>query len=170
MKRLRVCTLLNRWRHTHGFGVHSPMAYAFLENIVRLPYACYADARYASREERLLHRIAARMNPETVYFDSGVPDALREAVLDADSRFSMLDCVDESSGRLLAVFGSNPDSGQLRAASACIDAIVYMADAPAADPDALCVGRSTGILFRSPRKAILIASPRMAFVTYDICL
>lgn len=170
MKRLRVCPLLNRWRHTRGFGVHSPMAYAFLENIVRLPYACYADARYASHEERLLHRIAARMAPETVYFDSGIPDSLREAVLDADSRLEVLDFVPESPGRLLAVFGSDPDYGQLRAAFACGNAIVYMADAPAADPDVLCAGRSTGILFRSPRKALLIASPRMAFVTYDICL
>lgn len=170
MKRLRVCTLLNRWRHTHGFGVHSPMAYAFLENIVRLPYACYADARYASREERLLHRMAALTGLEAVYFDSGVPAALREAVLDADSRLRVLDSVPESPGRMLAVFGSNPDPVQLRAASACSNAIVYMADAPAADPDALCAGRCTGILFRSSRKAILIASSRMAFVTYDICL
>ena len=65
-------TLLKRWsrlRHTRGFGVHSPFAYAFITSVLCPPrrYGYYAYSTVGrNRHMRLLVRLLAYFNPSSV--------------------------------------------------------------------------------------------------------
>ena len=56
---------LTRYRHSKGFGVHSPFAFRFITEVLgeRCPY--YDFERLKSPHQRLLYRIAARLAPAT---------------------------------------------------------------------------------------------------------
>lgn len=41
---MNICTPYLRWRHSRGFGVHSPYAYSFIMDVLRPgPYRYYSD-------------------------------------------------------------------------------------------------------------------------------
>ena len=63
---------LDRLRHGHGFGVHSPFAYRFITGCLResLPY--YAYDTVTSPVHRLVFRIAVYFRPDT-YHVCGIP-------------------------------------------------------------------------------------------------
>lgn len=54
-----------RYRHSKGFGVHSPFAFRFITEVLgeRCPY--YDFRRLPSAHQRLIYRIAARLSPAT---------------------------------------------------------------------------------------------------------
>lgn len=56
---------LARYRHSKGFGVHSPFAFRFITEVLgeRCPY--YDFDRLASAHQRIAYRIAARLSPAT---------------------------------------------------------------------------------------------------------
>ena len=71
-----------RLRHSRGFGVHSPFAYAFIRDAIRGHYAYYAyelaDAVPARAAElRLLVRVCAFLNPSCVAVSAADTDARR---------------------------------------------------------------------------------------------
>lgn len=67
-----------RWRHGHGFGVHSPFAYDFITLTLRerLPYYAYeridaacrniSDSTLSARKVKLIFRVVAKFSPKTV--------------------------------------------------------------------------------------------------------
>lgn len=48
-------------RTTYGFGVHSPFAFQFITDVIRLPYAYYAYEHIDSPFERLAYRVAVHL-------------------------------------------------------------------------------------------------------------
>lgn len=82
-----------RWRHTRGFGVHSPYAYRFVENVVHpgrlYSYYGYSDidatcgsegfSRRVRREARMFLRFLVFMNPKSVYIPVGANAAFHAA-------------------------------------------------------------------------------------------
>lgn len=170
MKRLKTAGIINRWRHTHGFGVHSPAAFAFIKTIVRCPYAYYADRDIKSPLARLAHRIVSRADIDFVYLSDDISSEFYEAISLANSHVRFLKKTDFVPERTLAIIGSKPDRQVLYFLSKGKDNIIIMTDAPAAYPDELCRDRSKGFLLRSPHRALLVTSDRMDFVSYDIIL
>ncbi len=56
---------LARLRHSRGYGVHSPFAYALIMDAIREPagYDYYAYAELPQARQRLLYRLAAYFDP-----------------------------------------------------------------------------------------------------------
>lgn len=81
-----------RWRASKGYGVHSPLAFRIVKNVVRPPrdVAYYGeerlsvDARDMSgsvlRRARLLLRFVAELQPSYVWAPSGLSPLYRDAV------------------------------------------------------------------------------------------
>lgn len=80
-------TLFRCLRHRHGFGIHSPFAYAFVTEVLaqRLPYYGYADISHDARI-RLLFRLIVYFQPEKAAVFSSQPDLLRRAIIRASSK------------------------------------------------------------------------------------
>lgn len=112
-----------RWRHTRGYGVHSPFAYEVVSEAVhpRRIYAYYGDtdiecslleaglrAPHAERLARLLLRVCAIVRPEAVFFSETLPPALditmEAAVRAADSYTAITRFPEEADECSLAVF------------------------------------------------------------------
>ena len=75
------------WRHSRGFGIHSPFAYRFITEVLaqRLPYYGYADISADSRI-RLIFRVIAYFGPEHILILSSQPRLLKMAAHRAYSR------------------------------------------------------------------------------------
>lgn len=85
---------LKRWRHTRGFGVHSPFAYRIIRDGIRLDkeYAYYADeeiARICRREGLSYHterdacmflHITALLNVRNAYISKNAPEPFLTAI------------------------------------------------------------------------------------------
>lgn len=86
---LNLAASLRRVRHGRGFGIHSPFAYRFVTEVLRLPddYGYYAYLYIARQRMRVLFRVAVHFCPREVAF-IGCEDnsEVRKAVFSAVSR------------------------------------------------------------------------------------
>lgn len=77
-----ILSRLQRWRHSRGFGVHSPFAFRFITETLHQPYAYYAYSRLAQQRQRLLYRVTLAFgtrNPLAAGLDKPLVEALRLA-------------------------------------------------------------------------------------------
>lgn len=86
--------LINRykcWRHSKGFGIHSPFAYRFITEVVRqhLPYYGYADIS-SDRRLRLLYRLIVYFRPRRVKIVSSQPTLLEGVIRRASSQTELV--------------------------------------------------------------------------------
>lgn len=79
---LNISLAYRRWRHSHGFGVHSPFAYRFITEVLCLPkvYAYYSYLEIPKGDLRTLFRVAVRLKPTKVAFVGCDNKAVRNAV------------------------------------------------------------------------------------------
>lgn len=113
MRRALYVPAVRRWRHTHGFGVHSPGAFALLNQVVRVkePYYGYFDVDAAlvgyphvkglKSDCRLLIRLIGRLEPVHVTILSEHFKPLAAAAAAGDSRIEATACLRERKGRHL---------------------------------------------------------------------
>lgn len=149
MARNSLFSLYKRWRHTRGFGVHSPFAYRLVTEVVRPPrgYAYYAEFRPGmNRGERIFYRLGVFLR------NCGIPQAARisQALTPDASRRRA-----ERLRRWLADLGKplileRPAPEETHAVESA------MGDS------------ATGLMLHSPRFLIAIPRPGMAFLRYDI--
>lgn len=92
--------MLTRWRHSHGFGVHSPFAYRIITDAIRLKkeYAFYGDAEirrlcrrrhlpsHLGKEARILLRLAVFLDIRSVWISRKAPEVIAAALKGANSR------------------------------------------------------------------------------------
>lgn len=81
---MRLCSPISYfkgWRHSHGFGIHSPFAYRFVTEVLAqpLPYYGYTDIS-ADHRIRLIFRVIAYFSPGHVLILSSQPRLLKMAV------------------------------------------------------------------------------------------
>lgn len=81
-----------RWRATKGYGVHSPLAFRLVKNVLRPPrdVVYYGEERLAGRlsrsnrrqirRARVLLRFVAEMHPAVVWTTPGLPELYLEAI------------------------------------------------------------------------------------------
>lgn len=91
-----------RWRHTRGYGVHSPYAFHLVTNVVHpgdYSWYGYADIdrtfpgtvdRKVRREARMLLRLVAELRPAAVFLPMGAHPSFHAAIHAADSGIRIL--------------------------------------------------------------------------------
>lgn len=64
---LKLQLAYSRWRHGHGFGIHSPFAYRFVTEVLRQGYGYYAYLRLPGDARlRTVFRVVLALRPATV--------------------------------------------------------------------------------------------------------
>ena len=109
-----VVAYYKRWRHSRGFGIHSPFAYRFITEVLCQPLAYYAYAHTGKdRNLRLIVRLLAFFRPERImiasddagrYADIVKKIAPRARIVDRDADFLIADRRVELGGPVNAVF------------------------------------------------------------------
>ena len=98
---MRIGERIKRWRGRRGYGIHSPLAFRIVKNVVRPQRGTvyygeeellHADAPMRQiKESRLLLRFVAQLQPATVWVSSGTPEIYKEAVRRAGCVIRMFD-------------------------------------------------------------------------------
>ncbi|MCM1291748.1 MAG: hypothetical protein NC201_04815 [Prevotella sp.] len=77
-----------RWRHTRGYGIHSPFAYCVVTHVISQPCAYYGyddiaaelehirRARLTERLCRLILRLSNFLQPKSIYCPAGTPSVI----------------------------------------------------------------------------------------------
>ncbi len=161
-----ILSRLQRWRHSRGFGVHSPFAFRFITGTLRQPYAYYAYSRLPQQRQRLLYRVALAFgtcNPLGAGLDRAMDEALRLARRHKDPK---------GTHDFIAIDAAAADDDAIAEAAALIaggtPAIIYNSQCfPLADTLA---GLEHGMTFANTSGTVIIAPlrhlPRQDFRLY----
>jgi hypothetical protein len=116
------------WRHSHGFGIHSPFAYRFVTEVLAqpLPYYGYTDIS-ADRRIRLIFRVIAYFSPGHVLILSSQPRLLKMAVHRAYSQAIITESAASKPDFVIADAMDAPAAGMKRFASEGTNMIVLNA-------------------------------------------
>lgn len=184
-----------RWRHTRGFGVHSPFAFKLVSDILRLParygYYGYTDiekvaaaerrkrhsanqeyTRKAKKEAKLFLRLVAFLNPGTLFLHrSEQTRLLHLAAMQADSHLRIL--TSEKNIANCRMICTSADSLELEVLLSHITrpgSIILIKDYQAETLKRLFEALPEGLFLYGQRNAILINRPGMMKVSYSIIL
>lgn len=172
-----------RWRHSKGFGVHSPYAYRFVTEVLRPgPYGryCYWDIedKLEGRERndykfikliKFIIRLALFLNSKRIISS---PDLRISEIIAGILKIPIFNCVDnisKFSSKDLLIFEGSMDiyvlkeiieSGAAVLAIRPADSIRSLLDKPI----------SKGLLLKDSQILILISRPEMEYISYDISL
>lgn len=168
-----------RWRHTRGFGVHSPTAYTLVREVIRQPYHFYGYAeiegalaghKHATRLERfcrLVLRLCNHLRPHTVFCSKTAPEAVRTAIRCAVPDAALT--ADPSAAADLYIDTAQRLSAHRIAQILDRDgvALLILAIADEAD-ETIRRHLSHGLLLRTPRHALVLTRRSMPFVSYSV--
>lgn len=186
-----------RWRHSKGFGVHSPYAYKFVTNVIRLRhYGFYSyheiDSHLSSKEIhdyrflkliRFTIRLVNFLNTRRIITPSPGSRLAEVTALAVDKEFIVIKDSDNfmfQNGDLLIISGCDQDTKksdegpelQLNlslAKSAIHSGVTVFALHPQPELRALLAAPiPRGLLLNGGSKQILIPRPEMAYISYDI--
>lgn len=151
------------WRHSRGFGIHSPFAFRFVTEVLCQPlhYYAYSDIP-ADRSLRLLLRLVLSFRPRRVCVMSAQSDILGRAVRAASSAVVL---ADSSPDMLVVDVATTPPDRYLPLLSPGVHAVFFKASP--ADVDAILSARQAGMTFSNRRGTLVVASythiPRQDF-------
>lgn len=186
----RIAEGYKRWRHTRGYGVHSPFAYRLVTHVVRPAkhYGYYAEERLKrgatynpayprevrreTREALLLMRLAVELGIRSAYVDPGCPSNFIEALKAACSTVYINPAIDnltqtdiicsEGTSPSLQIMSSLIKSGKIKA--------IFMRNASDNDAETLYGNMDEGLMFRGKRTHIIIPRPGMQKLSYTLRL
>jgi len=172
-----------RWRHTRGFGVHSPYAYDLVKYVIRpekgyLFYG-YEDIKSAvrgehcgsrvEREAKMLHRLMVALRPDSIFLPHGISAAYQAAVSSSDSRILIERRPRHASGcRMIASHHDFISLDVLRSHIAVDGNILAVRNIPEGWMQALFESLPAGLMFYSPRNVIIINRPHMRKIGYSM--
>lgn len=177
----KVIEKINRWRHTRGYGVHSPFGYELVTRAVR-PVGCawygYSDIERTLGEDfnhsvrdqaRMLLRLTSMLNPGSVFLQQGCHPAYYTALKAADSRIRIIRlprravecemiCTDADYLPLetLLDFISRPSHW------------IIVRNIPSGWSDALFDSLPEGLMFDGPKNTFVINRPGMQKIRYSM--
>lgn len=183
----RIAEGYKRWRHTRGYGVHSPFAYRIVSEAIRPArgYAYYGDSDidhcFSSafdarmrRHARILLRLICLLRPESVYLPQGIHPAFPTAVscagknirisrglADAPNCDMICSTGSEVPLQTLCDFLSN-SAGELRT--------IAIRSVPEGWADKLWDALGEGLLLRGNHGLIIVSRPRMQKISYKLRL
>lgn len=180
----KVSEAYRRWRHTRGYGVHSPFAYEVVKGAVRpgKPYRYYAyedidnalesdNRRRYRREARLLLRLAAFLGARSAFIPQHTVNAFRIALLGADSRMKVNSSLSEAADCDLVC--SNRDYvplDTLRPLLADHRKVLLLRRLPEGWREKLFDFMTDGLMLYGKENAIIIPREGMQKVAYSMCI
>ncbi len=172
---------INRWRHTHGFGVHSPFGYDLVTRAVH-PVGCawygYANVdgamghdfdRKVRSQARMLLRIAAMLRPASAFLQQGSHPAYYAALNAADSRMKIHRLPKLAPGCDMVC--SHHDFIPLEILKSVLASEghwVVVRDTPLGWADALFESIPEGLMFTGPKNTFIIHRRGMQKVRYSM--
>ena len=175
-----------RWRHSRGYGVHSPFAYNLVRNAIRPGhgYAWYGyhdidvamtkEGRDAyprlRRDAMLLLRLMAVLQAKRLLLWPGGQNVFR-AVADAVRAETVMlggkNEVHPKPGDFMLVRGAYPRQDEISRRLAA-GTVVIAVDPDTATRDTVMAFHGHGLLLPGRRIVIAVPNPDMAFVSYDM--
>ena len=170
-----------RLRHSYGYGVHSPFAYALVRRAVSPGRYCwygYADidaalydnpSRGVRRQARILLRLAASLSPRSVFLPMRSHSAYHAALEAADSRMHIERRPAKAAG--CEMICSNGEFIPYPVLAECLSrpgGVVALRDVSPDWPERLFEGMEEGLMLRGRRNALLVAREGMRKVAYTV--
>lgn len=173
-----------RWRHSLGFGVHSPFAYNLVKMAVRpgdYGYYGYSDIDRVilhpgyrgypqSREDaRLLLRLMVNLRSRRLLIPEGLP-AMRAAAKGAGTacvQFKEGAVPKPHPGDMLVATPGNPDATELAARIKAGTAVFAIAPSEQC-VETICKACKRGLVFHGVRLLLAVPREEMAFVGYTM--
>lgn len=161
-----------RWRHGHGFGVHSPFAYRMVREVLRpshdTAYYAYDDlararrhhpAMISARETELLYRILIDLRPATVAIASDESAELIKYIVSLALPHSSI-AYSGNAEMLICCGKASPASVSAK--------IAYFTDSKNPLLADMWQTSESCQLYRNPTRALLINNPSIAKQRFDI--
>lgn len=169
-----------RWRHTRGYGVHSPFAYRMVGRVVRPPrgYLYYlesalSDAPKALRHDaRLLVRLAAELDIRSASIAPDVPEIIAVAIqsVRSDMKVTVTDTPESDTQLILGIDGMpSLDCYAQALASPSLKAI-WIKNPPKDWANLLFDVLPEGVMFRGREAILIIPHPGMQKIAYTVSI
>lgn len=169
-----------RWRHSRGYGVHSPYAYRIVKEVLQSPrgYAYYGYTNLgdglSGRERKYLRkllRLASYCDVGSAFIGKAKKNEAAVAALRAAN--SEMKIIREKGfirdARLVIVDAGETDLELLKELSDRPGRILYINGAPRDWADSLFESMDEGVMFYGPHKILLISRAGMHKIKYSIC-
>lgn len=168
-----------RWRHTRGYGVHSPFAYTVLTEVITMPHAYYGYAAVdrlmkpstrhslTARRSRLALRLAAFLRPDSVCVTDGSARLLHTALRQGRPSAKFYSPKAASKARLVVSPNGDADEAVLAERIRCGAAILAFGIGEASSRR-LIDAMTEGVGFVSPDSLLLIPRPQTAKAVYTL--
>lgn len=176
-------TAFQRWRHTRGYGVHSPFGYQLVTRVIRpgkVSYYGYADIDHAlsgphigrlRREARMLLRLAAMLNPESIFLQNGAHPAYQAAVRALGTRTGIIRTPKQAAScDMICSLGDFIPLDTLKQALSLSGHCVAIRDVPDGWADRLFETLPQGVMFTGPRNVLVINRDSMQKINYPISI
>lgn len=160
----RISDRINRLRHRKGFGVHSPLAFRLVSEVIaeRTGYAFYSYRKIPSPDGRRLLRIIAGLRPKEVIM-LGDDRETRRIVSMAGNRRKMI-------GPSLSILSGEPDGNTLLATLSSLGEEDYLYCRGLNDSELQTFKRQLpgGILLTSRRYTLCLRRSAMPLQVYTL--
>lgn len=169
-----------RWRHTRGYGVHSPFAFTLIERVVHprgvryygyrdIDDACSASEHHVAEQARFLLRLLSTLRIESVYLPPSAHPAFIIAARCADHRMRVeRDRELAGNCQLIGTRCEDISSEALCRHLSTPGNVVCLDKTSHAVADRLFEGLSEGLMFEGRDSLIIIARPHMQKVRYTV--
>lgn len=176
-------TAFQRWRHTRGYGVHSPFGYQLVTRVIRpghVAYYGYADIDHAlsgphigrlRREARMLLRLAAMLNPESIFLQNGAHPAYQAAVRALGTRTRIIRTSKQAATcDMICSLGDFIPLDTLKQALSAPGHCVAIRDVPDGWADRLFEALPQGVMFSGPHNVLVINRDGMQKMNYPVSI
>ena len=176
---LKACA---RKRHSRGFGIHSPYAFQFVNDVIRpKDYGYYAydliDDNASlkgneAREAKWFVRLFVFLNTHRVLITGSYPEAATIAAKSLGKKFVILKPgkpKEFKTGDILIISSQDCNSELIDKAEKTLTPILALHAGPRLN-ETLCRPLEKGLLLRGRKKILLIPREEMDYVSYEINL
>lgn len=165
---MKVADWYKRWRHGHGFGVHSPFAYRMVREVLRpssaTGYYAYGELSSARRrlgcalsqkEVELIYRVLVALRPATVAVSEGPSQGVLQEIVRCALPHSAI--VDGADAQMLLCEGAAQCSGNY--------AMAYFTDSSNSAVKRIWAETQSGHMYHNPHRALIVSRclPRQSF-------
>lgn len=178
-----VSSGFQRWRHSHGYGVHSPFGYQLVTRVIHpghVAYYGYADIDNAlsgphigrlRREARMLLRLAAMLNPASIFLQNGAHPAYQAAVRALGTRTRIIRTPKQAAScDMICSLGDFIPLDTLKQALSAPGHCVAIRDVPDGWAPLLFEALPQGVMFSGPHNVLLINRDGMQKINYPVSI
>ena len=176
-----IATLYKRWRHSRGYGVHSPFAFRIVRNVIQSPkgYGYYGyevinrmAAGRLRRQLRMLLRLAAYCDVGSAYASKGKDnEPTRQALRLANREIKIIPEVGFiNDARLIITRAEELGLEELCSLLERPGRIVLLRDVPRGWSSRLFDCMEEGVMFYDRHTVLAISRPGVQKVSYECAL